>query len=318
MEWNIVTKLGGLLLSLIVLGVQAGAALPTAMNYQGRLLVDGAAYTGLADVRATLWSSASGQSDVERVGGPVLFTGVSVSEGVFTISPDFGEGAFGAGARYLQVEVRTPAGTGAFVAVGPRTEILPAPTAQYAERATALGSADGAHQGVVKVTDGGSVVISGLAVFAGPIELAETERTRQLSSSVWTAGAFPIIRGPNGAYVESGHPGPTVQGNCLLPFDLPEGATLRKVEVQYIDASNFGNLTVRVRRATAGASFGSEVAAEASSTGNVPTVRVLTLGSLSVGTSLPLYLEANWTTTTADPIQVGSVKLTYSVTSPLP
>lgn len=313
-----VLKRAGVLSALFVLASLSGAALPTAMNYQGQLLVDGVRYTGDADVRVSLWSSAAGQDVADRVAGPITLSGVQVSAGVFTIAPDFGDGAFTGASRYLQVEVRTPSGGGSFVAIGPRTEVLAAPTAQYAGRATELGSADGAHPHAASVTNSGTLVVNAPALFAGPIEVAETQRVRQFAPASWVSGAYPIGVRAGGAYVESTAPGGTLFGSSFLAFELPQGSVLKQVSVAYIDASNWGDLTVKVRKAVTGTDLTSQVIASASSTGNVATARTLTIGALQVDSPAALYLEATWETTNVDPIRIGTVTITYAVTSPLP
>jgi hypothetical protein len=56
---------------------------------------------------------------------------VDIQEGLFTRSLDFGVGAFNGDARWLEVAVRSPAGTGNFVILTPRQQMTAAPYARY-------------------------------------------------------------------------------------------------------------------------------------------------------------------------------------------
>ncbi|MBI5652528.1 MAG: hypothetical protein HZC40_19080, partial [Chloroflexi bacterium] len=64
-----------------------------------------------------------------QVGSTVLLNDVPISNGLFTVKLDFGTGAFGGGARWLNVSVRPGASTGAYTALTPRQELAPAPYA---------------------------------------------------------------------------------------------------------------------------------------------------------------------------------------------
>jgi len=65
---------------------------------------------------------------------------VGVSNGLFTVTLDFGGGVFTGQARWLEIAVRTN-GSGAFTALQPRQELMPAPYALYATNAGAAAYA---------------------------------------------------------------------------------------------------------------------------------------------------------------------------------
>jgi hypothetical protein len=100
-------------------------------SYQGRLEKAGTAYTGTADVIAALYDAASGG---RVVAGPVSVANVTVTDGVFTVPIDFGI-AEPQQRRYLEIQVRTPAGGGAYTTLGPRQPVDVTPRAASAIRA---------------------------------------------------------------------------------------------------------------------------------------------------------------------------------------
>lgn len=85
----------------------------TLFTYQGRLESNGALYTGQADFIVTLHATSTGNSIVS---GPLALNNQPVQDGVFTLQLDFGvlEPRV---RRFIEVQVRAPAGSGSFVAL---------------------------------------------------------------------------------------------------------------------------------------------------------------------------------------------------------
>jgi hypothetical protein len=105
----------------------AQAQTPTAFTYQGQLSSTGTPLTGPADLRAQLFTAAAGGSPV---GAAIDLPNTSVTNGLFTALLDFGN-AFDEGQpRWLEISVRSPAGTGSFTTLSPRQPLTPAPLAQ--------------------------------------------------------------------------------------------------------------------------------------------------------------------------------------------
>lgn len=103
------------------------APLTPAFTYQGEIFKAGSPVTGTADLRFTLWDSAAGGV---QIGALVTRNNVNVSGGVFTTTLDFGAAAFVEGEeRYLQIELRSPAGAGAFTTLTTRQPITATPYA---------------------------------------------------------------------------------------------------------------------------------------------------------------------------------------------
>lgn len=98
----------------------------TAFAYQGKLLVADGAITGQADLRFTLYPTATGGSPI---GQSFTAPAVPVDSGVFNARLDFGTNVWTGSQRFIEIAVRSPAGSGQFVTLSPRQEITPVPMA---------------------------------------------------------------------------------------------------------------------------------------------------------------------------------------------
>jgi hypothetical protein len=125
-SWSIVAAVIGLALL-----AAAPASAQSAFTFQGELKSGGAAYSGSADLRFTLYSAATGGS---AIGTPQLVINASIIDGQFTVLLDFGAAAFNGSPRWLQIDVDTPSGGGAgpFTPLTPRQAVTPAPYALFA------------------------------------------------------------------------------------------------------------------------------------------------------------------------------------------
>ncbi len=136
--------LAALALSALLCG-PARAQVGTNFTYQGEFHVAGAPYTGTADYRITIYSSASGGT---IVAGPLLHGEVHHTGGRFLL--DISGGGLVPPGAHLQIEVRTPhdpSDTAPYTLLSPRQPITPAPLATLAgtaETATLATSATNA------------------------------------------------------------------------------------------------------------------------------------------------------------------------------
>ncbi len=114
------------------LGV-ATVALGTAFTYQGQLVQNGTPLNATCDLQFGLWDAPDAGT---QIGTTQIKTSVSITRGLFTI-PDlnFGAGAFDGNARWLEIAVRCPAGSGSYTPLSPRQALTPAPYALYASAA---------------------------------------------------------------------------------------------------------------------------------------------------------------------------------------
>ena len=108
------------------------ATLPTvatfadAFTYQGELRLNGNAVNDNCDFRFTLWNATSGGS---QIGGIIQVSNQALTDGRITATLDFGNNAFDGADRYIQVQVRCPAGSGSYTTLTPRQPVMPAPYA---------------------------------------------------------------------------------------------------------------------------------------------------------------------------------------------
>ena len=175
-------------------GVQA--ALGTAFTYQGQLKSGGNPVNGNCDLQFSLWDAVT---DGTQIGTTQTKTNVSVSNGLFTTSLDFGS-AFTGDARWLAIAVRCPAGSGSYTTLSPRQALTAAPYA--------LGLRPGAYiQGSVGVGgvvrgDNTSTSLLGWGVggtSAGGVGVyGKATATSGPTSGVWGESNSPEGRGVSG------------------------------------------------------------------------------------------------------------------------
>jgi hypothetical protein len=120
---------------------KAQAPVGTTFTYQGQLKQAGLPVTNTADFQFTLWDALAGGN---QIGAMISVNGKSVVNGLFTVTPDFGAGVFPGDARWLQIAVRSPAGSGSFTTLSPRQELTPTAYALYGVDADKV---DGYHAG---------------------------------------------------------------------------------------------------------------------------------------------------------------------------
>ena len=123
---------------LVALWAHAAQAAPmgTETTYQGLLEDAGVSVTGQVDMIFTLYDAATIGN---VVGTAVLFDGqagngapVDVTDGLFTVAPDFGANVFDGTALWLEIQVRSPhdpTDTAMYTPLDPRQPITAAPVA---------------------------------------------------------------------------------------------------------------------------------------------------------------------------------------------
>ena len=90
--------------------------------------------TAATTLTFTLYDAVSSGS---LVGGP-LTNAVAVSNGLFTVTLDFGAGVFTGADRWLEIGVRTNGAASDFTSLDPRQPVMPTPYALYAASAAGL------------------------------------------------------------------------------------------------------------------------------------------------------------------------------------
>lgn len=153
--------------SALFLAAAGATAQDAALTYQGRLSQAGQAADGVFDLRFTLFDAAAAGQPVAapRDAGDVPVTG-----GLFAVTLDFGAAAFTGGERWLQIEVRPGASTGAFVTLTPRQRLTAAPYAVHSTTAASYSGPVTAAQlpANVALLDAASVAFTGAVLATNP------------------------------------------------------------------------------------------------------------------------------------------------------
>ncbi len=126
MKTKLTLKFAAALLALSTIIYQPSTvfAQGTAFTYQGRLGDGGAPANGNYDILFSLYDAASGGNQVD---GTLMGTAVPVTNGLFTVTLDFGNQFPGAG-RWLKLDVRTN-GVGPYTPLSPRQALTATPYA---------------------------------------------------------------------------------------------------------------------------------------------------------------------------------------------
>jgi len=109
-------------------GVPAFGQTPlgTGFTYQGQLKGSGVPVVGTADFQFALFDAENGGS---QIGSILLRENVAIVNGLFTTSLDFGAAALSGDNRWIDVTVRSPAGSGSFTPLSPRQPLTGTPYA---------------------------------------------------------------------------------------------------------------------------------------------------------------------------------------------
>jgi hypothetical protein len=178
------TLIRGLIrLSTIAPQLAPGLAQGTVFTYQGRLEEAGTLANGIYDLRFTTYDTAGGGSQQ----GPMLTNAAAaVSNGLFTVTLDFGAGVFTGPARWLEVAVRTNGG-GAFTALTPRQALTPSPYAIYAGGAQTAATVGAGGFSSPAIADG-SIAVGDLSPPCSAARFGGWMATRapEALSAVWT------------------------------------------------------------------------------------------------------------------------------------
>ena len=141
------SRIGLLLFPLLGLAVTATAPLraqppplSTAFTYQGRLVAGGSPANGQFDLQLTLFAAPTGGN---QVGSSLVNAAVSVSNGLFITSVDFGSGVFDGSTYWLEVAVRPSAlnSNTPFRTLLPRQRLAGTPYALFAANAESANRA---------------------------------------------------------------------------------------------------------------------------------------------------------------------------------
>ena len=196
-------------LGLLATGFLAGHAQSTAFTYQGRLIQAGQPATGSYDFAFELHEKPDGGAPL---GGLALeWPGVAVSNGVFTVTLDFGAGLFTGEDRWLDISVR-PGGGKEYTRLAPRQAITSTP---YALRAAEAAQAASVSPGTVtsSMLADGAVTEAKLAPGAvtrlsgpggNPASALQVDASGHVGIGTNNASGASLQIAPGGAYLNPG------------------------------------------------------------------------------------------------------------------
>ncbi len=231
----------GVICSLLVAAAafRGGTPVDYTFTYQGQLRNAGALVNGPVDLRITLWDSDAAGAQV----GPINnYQALPITDGRFAVGLNFGGTAFDGSNRWVQLEFRSPAGSGQYLTLNPRDKIMATPYAMFAlnggngiwnynakaQTVSVLGQKVGIGTAnptaaLEVVGTGGDDAVKLPAGSIGTQELAATALPRAWnigvnpSTLVFPSSGVLVVTGA--ARTESGYPGVSV-GAVVLTMSL--------------------------------------------------------------------------------------------------
>jgi hypothetical protein len=169
----------------------ASTPVGTLFIYQGQLKSGGTPYTGACDFQFSLWDSPSGGP---QIGTTQTKTNVGLAGGLFALPLDYGPGAFQGEARWLDISVRCPAGSGSYTPLTPREPLNPSPYAIYATGAAWAGLT-GLPAGFADGVDDNTTYSAGtgLALSGTSFSADTTYLQRRVSGTCTTGSAIRVV-----------------------------------------------------------------------------------------------------------------------------
>jgi hypothetical protein len=204
----------------------------TGFTYQGRLTDGGTAANGNYDLQFALWDSATGGT---QIGSTVTLSTVPVSNGVFTVSLDFGAAAFPGASRFLEISAR-PVSAGSFTLLSPRQQVTSTP---YAIRSANASLADNATNATTATN---ATQLGGVAAS----QYVQTNDSRLSDARPPAAGSSSYIQ--NSTTQQAG-------ANFNISGDGTSGGTLSANIVNAVSQYNIGGAAVLSASSSNGNTF---------------------------------------------------------------
>jgi hypothetical protein len=115
----------------------------TAFTFQGQLKDNGVPASGNYDIQVKLYDTPAPGTGTQ-IGATITFSAAPVTNGMFTVQPDFTANAFPGFDRFIEVGVKPAGSNSAFNILSPRQPITPTPYAIRSESASTADSATNA------------------------------------------------------------------------------------------------------------------------------------------------------------------------------
>src|SRR5437588_7710598 len=197
----------------ILLSASTAFAQTSSFTYQGRLTDGGTAANGNYDLQFALFDSLSGGA---QVGSTQTLNTVAVSNGVFTVSLDFGANSFPGANRFLEISAR-PTG-GSFTLLTPRQQVTSTPYASRSANASSADTATNATNATNAATATNATQLGGIAAS----QYVQTNDSRLSDARPPTPGSSNYIQNTASAQASSnfnisgnGTAGGTLSGNLV-------------------------------------------------------------------------------------------------------
>jgi hypothetical protein len=176
--------------------ISVQAALGTAFTYQGQLKVEDGLVNDTCEMAFRLYDQDTGGNQA----GTAITTTVPITDGLFTVSLDFGSNVFTGDGRWLAIAVQC-SGDGDFTSLSPRQALTPAP---YALALPGLWTRqNGTSPNLIGGYSGNSVTagVVGATIGGGGVSIAINEATANYAT---VGGGFGNIAGGSEATVGGG------------------------------------------------------------------------------------------------------------------
>src|SRR5262249_52146438 len=158
--------IAALLFNAALSGTTIARAQTTSFTYQGKLTDGGAPTNALYDFVFTLWDA---QTNGNQIGSPVTVQNTPIVDGIFTVTLDFGAGAFNGAARFLEISVKPTGNPAPPTLLSPRQQVVSTP---YAIKSLVSSSADGLSAACVNCITSNQIASVNGSSITGPIPVA--------------------------------------------------------------------------------------------------------------------------------------------------
>src|SRR5438309_1797145 len=203
----------GAVLMMLCVFASAAFAQTSSFTYQGRLTDSGTPANHNSHLQFALWDSLSGGA---QVGSTQTLNTVAVSNGVFTVSLDFGANAFNGANRFLEISAR-PTG-GSFTLLTPRQQVTSTPYAIRSANASSADTATNATNATNATTATNATQLGGIAAS----QYVQTNDSRLSDARPPTPGSSNYIQNASAQQSASnfnisgnGTAGGTLSGNVV-------------------------------------------------------------------------------------------------------
>lgn len=176
-----------LILGLILLTVVAIDAQSASFTYQGKLNSNNNPANGTYEMQFKLFDA---MTDGNQIGSTITNSSVTVTQGIFTVTLNYGASAFDGSSRYLEIGVRQQGDTNPYTVLSPRQLLTSTP---YAVRSLNSTSADTA------ITATNSTQLGGVAAN----QYVQTSDSRLSDARSPTAGSQSYIQNTNNQQASS-------------------------------------------------------------------------------------------------------------------